>query len=451
MLSPNEGKTLSTFLEVAGSQLASHAAGSPLVGEAQSVQRRGSYRDQTVVASQSLSKLSARQIAPAARQHPVDRLSLHRRDLRQGQAASFAATARIADYYDKLPQMPQTEALLHLISLFEAMSRHDSGSAPEILAEPLLLNGDGSDSPAVSGAADANEMRVGGTRAHSDGSGESSSGDQRSGYGPASGSEDIFAALQAFDPDVTHQYAALDILREHFSQVPAPEGFIRRLEQAAQVFEQTDIARDVRAGMAAARVADEAAQTLATDPAAFRNSYRAMLRERKDIGQLFDILSRFDLTMKFEAVIELFRTAAGHDLASIGPSTDRRFLHHLLGELGKLKKMQSTYEMTRNLIVITERVLAARERGTATAVDLTSRLLNFAGRTAPSLADARTLIEPMRSVNLMGQVVFANGLRGIHVALPDDLIPSGAARIQQAVMLRALQDALVSEEEANYS
>src|SRR5690606_25410869 len=99
--------------------------------------------------------------------------------------------------------------------------------------------------------------------------------------------DDILAALQAFDPDVTHQFAALDIAREFFAVSGASDAFQLVLDQAQAEFEKGDLAQEVRAGFASAQAASQAAVTLETDPAAVRESYRALLRESRNMGQLF--------------------------------------------------------------------------------------------------------------------------------------------------------------------
>src|SRR5690606_36307554 len=78
--------------------------------------------------------------------------------------------------------------------------------------------------------------------------------------------EDILAALQAFDPDVTHQYAGLDIAREFFAATEASEAFQMLLDEAHAEFGKGDLAKEVKAGFAAAHPASEAAATFETDP-----------------------------------------------------------------------------------------------------------------------------------------------------------------------------------------
>src|SRR5262249_5189616 len=122
------------------------------------------------------------------------------------------------------------------------------------------------------------------------------------------------------------------------------------LDQARAEFEREDIARDVRAGFAIAQIAARAGETLETDPAAVGETYREMLRQGQNMGQLFDQLSKFHLQKNFEEIIDIFMTAAGRDLSSTGPSTDDQYLHALITELGKLKKLQTVFESTEDLI-----------------------------------------------------------------------------------------------------
>src|SRR5262249_31335622 len=155
-----------------------------------------------------------------------------------------------------------------------------------------------------------------------------------------------------------------------------------------------------RAGFAAAEVASKAAQTLETDPAAVRDTYRAMLREQKNMGQLFDALAKFDVLKSFSEVVDTFLTAAGRDLASTGPSTDEGFLQALLTELGKLKKLQTVFESVKQLVMTSERLFAPAERGQLQTVDVASAILNFIAKSAVNLADARGLLGKLQKGKL---------------------------------------------------
>ncbi len=211
------------------------------------------------------------------------------------------------------------------------------------------------------------------------------------------------------------------------------------------------MARDVRAGFAAAEVASRAAATLETDPATVRDAYRAMLREPMHMGQLFDALGRFAVLKSFNEAIETFMTAAGRDLSSTGPSTDPDFLHGLLTELGKLKKMQTAFDATGELIRLTERALPATQRGVKDVVDQTSRILNFACAPAAGLAEARRLLGGFALHDLPLQLTFATGLRQLHGDIPDDVMPSMQARHQQVNAIMSLLDELVAAEEQAFN
>jgi type III secretion system YopN/LcrE/InvE/MxiC family regulator len=341
--------------------------------------------------------------------------SLHQRSLRQGQATNLVATARIADFYDKLPNMPELnhmEGLIDTFSQFEALQRRGED-----------LSGDASE--------------------------ESEAEDASTADGEVA-ADDLLAALQKFDGDVTHQFAALEIAREFFESRGASRDFMNLLDEAKGEYEKTSIARDVRAGFAIAEIAKRAAATLETDPATVRDTYRAMLREQPNIGKVFDALSKFDLSKNLGQVIDIFVAAASRDLSSTSSSTDERFLHGLMTELGKLKKIRSVFESGKDLINQTERLLGPSERGKTDPTQLTARVLNFCAKTAVNLADARVLLGSLDKASPQSQVVFTNGLRVLHSEIPDDVLPSPQARLQQVATLSTLLNQLVAAEEASF-
>jgi type III secretion system YopN/LcrE/InvE/MxiC family regulator len=357
--------------------------------------------------------------------------TLSQRSVRQGQAASMDATAKIANFYDKivdqLPNMPAPEVINHLVHVLEELSDHAKAREQE---------GQGA--------------------AQSDSENAETRGDQE-----ASLRGDVLAALQEFDGDVSHQFAALEFARDYFAAEDANAEFMNALDQAKTEFERSDVARDVRAGFAIAELADQASATLATDPASVRNAYRSMLRDKRNIGELFDSISTFDMTKQFEEVVDIFMTAAGQDLASTGPSTDKTFLHGLLTELGKLKKMRSVYESGKDVIDKTNRILSPPKRSgrgsepegekiPTNATQLTSRVLNFCAKSAVNPADTRLLLGGLDRVSPAGRVVFANLLKDLHLEVPDDAMPSPQARLQQSRELEKLLNQLVAAEEASY-
>jgi hypothetical protein len=262
--------------------------------------------------------------------------------------------------------------------------------------------------------------------------------------------DQVFELLHRFDPDVTHQYAALELLRDHFQAIGAGDDFLKALDEAKASFETGDVAREVRAGFASAAAAARAAATLESDPGLVRDAYRMMLRAEPDLGALFDQLAKFDLKKNFDQIIGTFLEAAGSDLRSTSPSTDDRFLHGLVTELGKLKKMRTVLEAARQVIRLTERLMPLAERGKMSDVDLTSRLLHFAAKAVTSVADARNVLGPVDTLSASSKVVFLNAVKGLHGEIPDEVMPSPQARIQQGSSLVLLLDQLVAQEEEDY-
>lgn len=361
---------------------------------------RGDYRGESVATSSEASKLqdAAEELGMSVA-HRADKRTLERRDLRQGQSASLDALARIADYYDKLPNMPRETELRTLVETLQHFQE--------------VMEGSGQGGESVT-------------------------------------KDDILAALQKFDPDVTHQYAALDIAREFFTAAGAGDDFHALLDEAYAEFEKGDLAREVRAGFAAAAPASRAAATLETDPAAVRESYRALLRESRSMDQIFEAFRGFDVLKNFDGVIETFMEAAGRDLASTGPSTDQAYLHALVTELAKLKKMQSVVDMSLQLMKTTDRLLVSGELPSGDAVDLAGSVLAFASNPAAGLKEARSMLGRYEHCSLATQVSFANGLRVLHGELPDDVMPTPQARLQQRSTIMAMLDTLVADEEWEY-
>lgn len=387
-------------LEATRATVAQHIITSP-TGVEEMQKAQGSYQSRAVETKSETAKLTdASEELGMSVAHRSDKKSLGQREVRQGQSTNLEALARIADYYDKLPNMPREDELKALVDLLQSF-------------ENLMEKGGGGGGGQVS-------------------------------------KEDILAALQQFDGDVSHQFAALDIAIDQLKQSGASSELIGLLEDARGEYERGDLGRDVRAGLAAGKLADQKSATLETDPGAVRDTYRSLLRESGNIGKVFDALTRMDMSRKFTEVVETFIEIVGRDIDSTGPSSDPGFLHGLMTELRGLQKMRTAFDGAKDLIDLTERPLPRSEKGMGDPVDVTSRMLNFASKMATGLQDARALLGGFANASPQTQVVFANGLKGLHAMLPDDLIPSPQARQQQISSIMGLLGVLVDNEDAAY-
>lgn len=331
----------------------------------------------------------------------ADKKTLGQAKIRQGAGVNIEALKRIADYYDKLPDMPREAELRDLVIKLQGF-------------EDLLGGGGGS------GSATA---------------------------------DDILDALRAFDGDVTHQYEALQTAQRYFEASGASDAFRAVLDTAERSFDDPSIQKDVQAGYAIAKAASEAAPTLETSPGALRDTYREILRSEKHMGQLFDQLSSFNMRLEFREVVDLFLQTAGHELANTNSQADPVILGALVRELSALKEMRTVVEEGDNLITQTQRIDPdfASDPAAASAIDLTSGLLNYAAKAAPSLSDARQIMRKFEPASEQTKVVFANGLHDLHRLISDRSVASDAARLQQGARLQELCIELSAQEEAAFS
>ncbi|PTW56665.1 type III secretion system YopN/LcrE/InvE/MxiC family regulator [Breoghania corrubedonensis] len=377
-------------------------------------QARGAQKGNSAAASVINNDLSdiQEEIGNAAA-HLKDKRSLGQTKLRQGQGANREALKRIADYYDKLPDKPHEDDLRDLVKTLQKF-------------EDILEKGGGS--------------------------------------GQHVSADDILHALRDFDKDVTHQYEVLRaVIRYHEDTRaafenggPSPERAAARealraeLDAAEARFEQDpDLIRDVRAGYAMAALANDAAPTLETNPAALRNHYREMLRGPRNMAQIFDTLTGFNLRFAFDAVVDLFMDAAGNDLASTTTSTDPVLLGALLKELSKLKTMRTVFGACHEALAKVQRIDHgfANGAGAGGPEELASALLHFCTKHATNLADARALAKPFETDFPPTMVVFANELRDLHAMVPDQVFPSDQACVQQKKVLEQLQTEMTEIEE----
>ncbi len=330
----------------------------------------------------------------------ADKKTLGQAKLRQGAGVNIEALKRIADYYDKLPDMPRDAELRVLVGTLQNFQ--------DMLGE---------------------------------------------GGGGSVTAEDILEALRDFDGDVTHQFEALQVAQRYFEANGASPALLNVLDQAERAFDDPNLARDVQAGYTIAAQASDAAPSLETSPAALRNAYREMLRSQQNMGQLFDKIADFNIRFSFGQAVDLFLTAAGNELADTNSQTDPVLLGALVRELGALKEMRTVFEEGNKLVDLTQRIDPKFATGPDAPgpIELTSALLNFSAKQSPSMADTRNLVKQFEPAAESTMVVFANGLQDLHRLMSDRSVISNSARVQQGTMIESLRIELSAAEEAAFA
>lgn len=396
--------SINTPLEVIRVQQATNIAASPTGNEnitntlgryartAQSVQVSPSQADTSDMQEEAGMGVAAR-----------GKQDLEKTKLRKSQGANLEALARIADYLDKLPDMPSEQMHRDLVLKFQQY-------------EDLMRNaggGGGSNLPTA---------------------------------------DDIRALLRDYDGDVSHQFAALEDIRARATKSDAPAAYLALLDTVRAELRQPETARDIAAGFASAREAATVGDRFGSDPQSYRDSYRNLLRESPSLGRTFDELRKFSLTEKFDAVVDSFMKVAGDELASAGPSTEPAQLNLVLKELSSLKNLRSVFDGANQMLAKIERMFANSDNvARPSGEDITSRLFHFSGAAVASMTDAERLISGFETTPPEVPVVAVNLIRDLHASLPDQVIHSNQAREHQSKLLMSLSERFVDIEDAAYN
>jgi type III secretion system YopN/LcrE/InvE/MxiC family regulator len=271
--------------------------------------------------------------------------------------------------------------------------------------------------------------------------------------------EDILEALRSYDTDPTHQFAALERFRQDVAALGAGEAFLSVIDEARATFREGRVGRDVTAGFAAAEIANKMAGSLDTDPTAIRNSYRDMVRENQNLGQIFDHLRTFNLASSFDQIVDSFTKIAGRDLDVLNADKDQvtigetsQLIGNVLTELSKLKQIKTLHSES-GLVLDTIKRVHPELTGSNSMPnqdDLTSRLLHFGSNPSTSVADAEKVIAGISGDDPGISVTAVNMLRNIHGLMPDAILPSPVSREQQSRSIMDLSTRLVAREEAYF-
>lgn len=335
---------------------------------------------------------------------------LKKMQVRKGAGTDFEALGRIAEYYDKLPNLPSGQKERDLVNQFQKFQ------------EQMLRNEGGA-------------------------------------TGDTFTADDILKLLQNYDDDITHQFAALENIRKRFGDVKAPQAFLRLIDQARQALAKAGTQTDIKAGFHSAQEAAHLAGLFASDAKSYRDSYRDMLRSAGKGGRLGDIFKALgdflmsdevDETDNHDGIIDSFIKIAGDDMKSFGPSTDATILGDVLEELNVLKNLKTTLSMGKDMSSKMKRIFPKFGDQFPYASSVVAEFLNYASSAVPSAIDAENMTNPYATLGPDVAVVAVNLFRDMHAALPNSAIPSDIARLQQSKVLLTLSDKFVAAEEASF-
>jgi type III secretion system YopN/LcrE/InvE/MxiC family regulator len=391
-------------------QVATNNAASPVGVEVMAKQvGRAQGMGETVTVSSNNSDMTSALEEIGMVKATLGKLDMSKMKVRKGQGDDLEALSRIADFYDKLPNMPSEQKNADLVQKFEIFID---------FFEELEKTGN------------------------------------KGGGGTMPTAEDIRAALREYDQDVTHQFAALENARAKFEAAGAPAGFLALLDEVRTEMRQPETAQEIKAGFASAQEAMRVADRFGATPEEFRESYRQMLRSGGNLGKLFDSLGDFASSgvkgskHAFEAVLESFIKVAGDDMKSFGPSTDKAILGDVIAELNVLKNLRTTLDMCGDMMDKLGRMFPDKAADLPPSAQIVSEFLHFIASSARR--DAEKIISHFEGGKPEVPVVAINILRDIHARVPDSAMPNDSARLQQDKVLKAVSDQKVAAEEAHY-
>lgn len=394
---------ITTPVEVIRTQIATHNASSPVGTEIMSAQQgRSSRSGEVVQAAPNNSDLSdaleEMGMAVASR----GKGDLDKMKMRKSQGSNLEALSRIAEYYEKLPNLPSDQKNRDLVMKFQKFE---------------------------------DAMRFKG----------------RDGGDKMPTAEELMAALREYDGDVTHQFAAIEDLRLRAEKSEAPQAYLDLLDTVRREMRTPDAVRDIAAGFGSAVEAARVGDRFGSDPQSYRDSYRTLLRDSTSLGRTFDELRGFNISESFDEIVDSFMQTAGDELSNAGSFIEPAQLGSLLNELSSLKNLRSVYDASGEFLNKINRMYPPEiNPARPNSEDITSRLFHFSGSPVASVNDAERLLTGFEKDPPDVPVVAINLLRDLHASLPDSVIASPQARDQQSRLLMSLSDKFVEIEEAAF-
>lgn len=319
--------------------------------------------------------------------------------VKKGAGTDLDALGRIAEYLDKLPDLPKDQKHRDLVAKFGQYEEH-------------FRRGEGD---------------------------------------PATGDE-LRQALLEYSSDITHQFAALEAMRADAAERNAPAAYLAELDALRAEMRAPDKAREIVAGFRSAQVAHTIGEQTGGDAADFRDTYRQLLRGGTNLSQIFERMQSFSLSENLETVLEGFIKVAGDDMSAFGPTVDPKLLGDVLKELSTLKQMVSVLGMARETLDKAERLPGVQRTDSWPApVEFAGLMLDFTDAPVAGMARATEMLKGFPKDDAELQAMLINLVRDFHASLPNGVNKNDAQVLQQKAILLTLSDKLVDREEQLHS
>jgi hypothetical protein len=420
-------------LETGRQNIADQIAISP-PGTGPAAERPGSYRNESVTPTPENSVLTKAGASETPRTNLQD-LAQRVRDEPAGTTSALYQTLANLPEADKTPLPQMYQFVDGLAELAGDGASDEAGKTEEGEYE---VDGE-QRSERERASVDDNDGRV---STGGDGGGHGHDDDAEAQQRRAELENAIHKALGKFNNNAD-KAAAIAMARGYFEARGADPHFLNLLNALSGQFE--GVSELSLAQLAAAQEALLAAATLESSPAAVRKRYRKRLREKRNLGELFEELAQLGLEINFPALF----AEIGSDLAGVSRQSDRDYLRSLTAELKKLWQLKSVHEETKEVVRITEPHLSKSERKPE-PLTLTVSFLYYCGKAIVSPGDAQSLLGLLGGASLASQVVFANALRDLHGRMPDGIWLTTKERLLQYTVLGALCHRLTEAEERFY-
>jgi hypothetical protein len=407
---------------------------------------QGRYGNEAVRPSPDNSVIT-KSIAEGGAMSALQRINI--RDLSQ-RIQSDSKLVTMTALYESLGEMPELDKAV-LPGMFQFLDNLDALAGKEPVEEGATEKvreraQEATETKSARGDSAEHEVEAGAhlpvTRRGSSGdqAGQSSTPDE----GEEGFEEGIYRALSVFTSD-TYKATAIAVARGFFQgKDRASSELLNALDKIAGAFESSTL-DDALAQRASLEQAKFAAATLENDPALVRLRYRRRLREKSNLGELFEELREIGLESGFPVLF----TEIGSDLAGVSVISDKDYVRSLTRELSRLWQLKSSHEESKEIIRNVEPHLSSSDRKLEPS-KVTSGFLYFCAKKSASPADAQSLLEPLKHASLQSQVVFANLLKDCHSRMPDGIWLSSQDRFLQYSALGALCHRLTDAEERAY-
>ena len=251
--------------------------------------------------------------------------------------------------------------------------------------------------------------------------------------------DDLRHEAEQFSDDVTHQFLALQYLREEAVRQGAPAELLNAIQDAAAGLEN-DQGPAIVAGLNVSRAAREFAPEGTDNLDPLRDLYRDVVLDYSSIEDAYEKLTAADAGKDFKTSVNFLLKGLGADLGSGNSSLSGVRLKAIMDDMDKLKSLTTLYDDCADLLHRVQNRVGEGNAAGVTSEDLMGTLLQAQSHGWQGSSFFSALPDKFHIAKGEPEIYFLQGFKEVMRSMPTKAFDGDLAKRER--LLQSVQEAV---------